>query len=127
MGGMNDVNGLTNEFMKVYNAVRARWTQGLGKYLLVKLADSMAKGGILEVGKNRGREGQWVFVNGKALGLSNKMTSSPRSVAASTTTSASSPSSPRSCPLSSTMRLTSWLPPRSGRAIRHLTRARSLG
>merc|ERR1711943_142119 len=49
--GMNDVNGLTNEFMKVYNAVRARWTQGLGKYLLVKLADSMAKGGILEVGK----------------------------------------------------------------------------
>jgi hypothetical protein len=71
--GMNDVNGLTNEFMKVYNAVRARWTQGLGKYLLVKLADSMAKGGILEVGKNRGHEGQWVFVNGKALGLSNKM------------------------------------------------------
>merc|ERR1712010_411931 len=71
--GMNDVNGLTNEFMKTYNAVRARWTQGLGKYLLVKLADSMAKGGILAVGKKSGSAGQFIYVTGKALGLSNKM------------------------------------------------------
>lgn len=71
--GMNDINGLTNEFMQVYNGVRARWPHGLGKYLLVKLADSMAKGGILEVGKARGHEGQWVYINGKALGLSNKV------------------------------------------------------
>jgi len=71
--GINDVNGLTNEFMSVYNAVRARWSQGLGKYLLVKLADSMAKDGILQVGKSRDHAGQWVYPNGKALGLSNKV------------------------------------------------------
>jgi len=70
---INDINGLTNEFMGVYTQVRQRWPAGLGKYLLVKLADSMAKGGILAVGKKGGSTGQFIHISGKALGLSNKM------------------------------------------------------
>merc|ERR1711871_1053262 len=70
---INDVNGLANEFMEVYTGVRQRWPAGLGKYLLIKLADSMAKGGILSVGKKSGAEGQWIMVSGKALGLANKL------------------------------------------------------
>jgi len=70
---INQVNGLANEFMRTYTQVRQRWPDGLGKYLLVKLADSMAKGGILSVGKKSGAAGQWVSVTGKALGLSNRV------------------------------------------------------
>merc|ERR1719502_1252894 len=70
---INQVNGLANEFMRVYTEVRQRWPDGLGKYLMIKLADSMAKGGILSVGKKDGNAGQWVSVTGKALGLSNRM------------------------------------------------------
>jgi hypothetical protein len=70
---INQVNGLANEFMRVYTQVRQRWPDGIGKYLLVKLADSMAKEGILSIGEKAGTAGKWVSVSGKALGLSNRV------------------------------------------------------
>jgi len=59
--------------MRVYTQVRQRLPDGIGKYLLVKLADSMAKDGILSIGEKAGTAGKWVSVSGKALGLSNRV------------------------------------------------------
>merc|ERR1711871_1631030 len=70
---INKVNGLCDEYMQVYAAVRARWPYGIGKYMLVKLADSMTKEGVLRVGSKSGSSGQWVMMNAKTLGLSNKL------------------------------------------------------
>merc|ERR1711871_1699133 len=70
---INKVNGLCDEYMQVYAAVRARWPYGIGKYMLVKLADSMTKEGVLRVGSKSGSSGQWVMKNAKTLGLSNKL------------------------------------------------------
>lgn len=70
---INKVNGLCDEYMQVYSSVRARWPYGIGKYMLVKLADSMVKEGVLRVGSKSGSSGQWVMMNAKTLGLSNKL------------------------------------------------------
>merc|ERR1712146_509772 len=45
------INGLCNEYSGVTNAVRARWPMGLGKYLLLKLEESMLGKGVLQVDK----------------------------------------------------------------------------
>merc|ERR1711959_830123 len=57
---LTKINGLVNEYTGVINAVRARWPMGLGKYLLLKLEES-------------NHAGNWVFLNGRAVGLSNKL------------------------------------------------------
>lgn len=67
------VNGLVDEYSKIFTTVNGRWPFGLGRYLLSKLSDSMAKGGILKIGAKSGSSGQYVHVDGKALGLSHKM------------------------------------------------------
>merc|ERR1711918_223155 len=67
------INGLVNEYTQVTNAVRMRWPMGLGKYLLSKLEESMLKKGVLQVDKVEGKSGNFVFINGHAVGLSNKL------------------------------------------------------
>merc|ERR1712196_477510 len=66
-------NGLVNEYMKAFSAVRQRWPLGLGHYLLGKVQASMQSNGLLTVGKVNGKSGQMVFVNGHAIGLSNHL------------------------------------------------------
>merc|ERR1712036_16070 len=46
---------------------------GLGNYLLMKLEESMQKKGVLQVDKVTGKKGNYVFVNGRTVGLSNKL------------------------------------------------------
>merc|ERR1712164_143539 len=70
---INKINGLVNEFVTVSNSCRQRWPMGLGKYLLLKLEASMSEKGVLQVDKIEGHSGNWVFVNGHAVGLSNKL------------------------------------------------------
>merc|ERR1712216_813688 len=70
---VNKINGLVNEYTKVTNAVRARWPMGLGKYLLLKCEQSMLARGVLQVDKVSNHAGNFVFVNGRAVGLSNKL------------------------------------------------------
>merc|ERR1711939_419351 len=53
--------------------VSQSWPLGLGHYLLGKVQASMQKNGLLTVGKVTGKSGQMVFVNGHAIGLSNKL------------------------------------------------------
>merc|ERR1712072_1134846 len=48
---LTKINGLVNEYTGVINAVRARWPMGLGKYLLLKLEESMLTKGVLQVDK----------------------------------------------------------------------------
>merc|ERR1711881_584671 len=72
-GTVSKVNGLVNEYIKVCNGVRQRWPMGLGKYLLEKLESSMGKKGVLQVDKIEGKPGNFVFMNGHAVGLSNKL------------------------------------------------------
>merc|ERR1711871_1542804 len=52
------INGLVNEFTSSAKQVRERWPMGLGKYLLDKLD---------------GKAGNYVFLNGHSVGLSNKL------------------------------------------------------
>merc|ERR1711934_120298 len=61
------------EYVQVCNGVRNRWPMGLGKYLLLKLEGSMTKKGVLQVDKISEKSGNWVFMNGHAVGLSNKL------------------------------------------------------
>merc|ERR1712072_716047 len=70
---LTKINGLVNEYTSVTNAGRLRWPMGLGKYLLAKLEASMLKKGVLQVDKVSGKKGNFVFVNGNAIGLSNKL------------------------------------------------------
>merc|ERR1712110_273621 len=70
---MGKINGLVNEYSMVVNQVRARWPLGLGKYLLMKFEESMSKKGVLQVNKVGGKSGNFVFVNGRTVGLSNKL------------------------------------------------------
>merc|ERR1711924_419886 len=70
---VNKINGLVNEYTKVTNAVRARWPMGLGKYLLLKCEQSMLAKGVLQADKVSNHAGNFVFVNGRAVGLSNKL------------------------------------------------------
>jgi hypothetical protein len=66
-------DGLVNEYTLLFTQVRMRWGMGLGKYLLAKLNESMAGKGVLTVGKKFDAEGQFVYVSGNKLGLSNKL------------------------------------------------------
>merc|ERR1712159_568112 len=72
-GAVSKINGLVNEYTSVTNAVRMRWPMGLGKYLLSKLEESMLEKGVLQVDKVEGKSGNFVFLNGHAVGLSNKL------------------------------------------------------
>merc|ERR1712070_1140324 len=67
------INGLVNEYTKSCEQVRARWPMGLGKYLLDKAEESMTGAGVLQVDKVEGKAGNYVFINGRSVGLSNKM------------------------------------------------------
>merc|ERR1711924_173204 len=71
--GVSKINGLVNEYTQTTNAVRMRWPMGLGKYLLSKLEESMLEKGVLQVDKVESRSGNFVFLNGHAVGLSNKL------------------------------------------------------
>merc|ERR1712185_757421 len=67
------INGLVNEYIRQANTCRKQWTMGLGKYLLTKLESSMHGKGVLQVDKVSSHSGNWVFINGHAVGLSNKL------------------------------------------------------
>jgi hypothetical protein len=70
---MTKINGLVNEYSQTVNKVRTRWSMGLGKYLLMKLEESMQKKGVLQVDKLSKKKGNYVYVNGRTVGLSNKL------------------------------------------------------
>merc|ERR1711934_1162622 len=63
------INGVVNEYIKTIGQVRARWPMGLGKYLVAKLETAMQSTGALEVDKVADKAGNYVFVNGHAVGL----------------------------------------------------------
>merc|ERR1712202_93476 len=67
------INGLVNEYSTSCAQVRARWPMGLGKYLLDKLEESMLAKGVLQVDKVPGKAGNFVYINGRSVGLSNKL------------------------------------------------------
>merc|ERR1711896_93395 len=67
------VNGLVNEYAGACKGVRARWPLGLGKYLMDKLEVSMLAKGVLQVDKVAGKRGNYVYMNGRSVGLSNKL------------------------------------------------------
>merc|ERR1712070_933358 len=67
------INALVDEYMGVVTAVRRRWPMGIGKYLLMKTETSMQGKGVLQVDKVANKAGNWVFVNGRAVGLSSKL------------------------------------------------------
>jgi len=67
------INGLVNEYASNVAQVRMRWPLGLGKYLIDKLEISMTGKGVLEVDKVGGKAGNFVFINGRSVGLSNKL------------------------------------------------------
>merc|ERR1711907_92079 len=60
---LSKINGLVNEFTRSVGQVRMRWPLGLGKYLMDKL----------EVDKISGKRGNFVYINGRSVGLSNKL------------------------------------------------------
>merc|ERR1711865_377624 len=72
-GAVAAINGLVNEYTDICSQVRNRWPMGLGKYLLAKLEASMMGKGVLQVDKVEGKSGNFVFMNGRSVGLSNKM------------------------------------------------------
>merc|ERR1711998_514143 len=67
------INGLVNEYTTCALQVRQRWPMGLGKYLMDKLEESMTGKGVLQVDKVEGKSGNFVYVNGRSVGLSNKL------------------------------------------------------
>merc|ERR1711998_246231 len=66
-------NGLVDEYMTIMEQLKQRWPMGLGKYLIGKLELAMAGTGALEVDKIADRAGNFVFLNGHAVGLSSKL------------------------------------------------------
>merc|ERR1711988_234030 len=70
---ISKVNGLCDEYYNVRSMVDPGWPYGLGKYLLGKVSESMAAGGVLTVGKKEGAAGQWVYINSEAVGLADNM------------------------------------------------------
>merc|ERR1719388_357524 len=72
-GSVAAINGLVNEYTTICGQVRERWPMGLGKYLLDKLEESMTDKGVLQVDKVEGKAGNFVFINGRSVGLSNKL------------------------------------------------------
>merc|ERR1711881_240001 len=67
------INGLVNEYSTSCAQVRARWPMGLGKYLLDKLEQAMLAKGVLQVDRVSGKAGNFVYMNGRSVGLSNKL------------------------------------------------------
>jgi len=67
------INGLVNQYVTNLAEVKDRWPMGLGKYLLAKFEIAMQGKGALEVDKIEGRSGNYVFMNGHAVGLSSKL------------------------------------------------------
>merc|ERR1719498_867146 len=67
------INGLVDEYADVSAQVRGRWPMGIGKYLMDRLEISMAKKGVLQVDKISGKSGNFVYINARTVGLSNKM------------------------------------------------------
>merc|ERR1712017_24611 len=67
------INGLVKEYSESCVQVRNRWPMGLGKYLLDKLEISMLDKGVLQVDKVEGKSGNFVYMNGRSVGLSNKL------------------------------------------------------
>jgi hypothetical protein len=84
-GAVAAINGLCNEYSKAVAQVRNRWQRGLGLYLLQKLEESMMGKGVLQVDKIDGKSGNFVFMNGRSIGLSNKMAEFSRLAARMTT------------------------------------------
>merc|ERR1712080_532550 len=115
-GKVASINGLVNEFTSCAGAVRARWPMGLGKYLLDKLEASMQKKGVLQVDKVSGKAGNFVYVNGHAVGLSNKLNDFAGLAPACLGTRLSSPSSLASSPspVATTPRVHGQAPPVAG-------------
>merc|ERR1711934_1172197 len=72
-GAVAEINGLVNEFTTSSKQVRERWPMGLGKYLLDKLEVSMSGKGVLQVDKVDGKNGNYVYINGRSVGLSDKL------------------------------------------------------
>merc|ERR1711959_547556 len=72
-GQVAAINGLVNEYSTSCAQVRARWPMGLGKYLLDKLEQSMLAKGVLQVDRVSGKAGNFVYMNGRSVGLSNKL------------------------------------------------------
>jgi len=70
---LSKTNGLVNEWATVVGQVRQRWPYGLGHYLLTKTQFAMQKDGLLTIGKTKGKEGQYVYINSHAIGLSNRL------------------------------------------------------
>jgi hypothetical protein len=70
-GAVKRINGLVDEYMKTVVQVRNRWPFGIGKYLLSRLESSMQGRGVLEVAKVG--NSQSVFINARAVGLSNRL------------------------------------------------------
>lgn len=71
---LKKVNGLVNEYMRVVTQVRNRWGMGIGKYLLKKLQNSVQGKGCLEISRvGVSRRNHKVFINSRAVGLSNKV------------------------------------------------------
>merc|ERR1711881_703112 len=70
---VSKINGLVAEYMSVLKQVRERYPMGLGNYLMAKLETSMQGTGALEVDKIAEKAGNYVFVNGHAVGLSSKL------------------------------------------------------
>jgi len=67
------INGLVDEYTGVTTQVRERYPLGLGKYLLLKVEQAMLGKGVLMVDKVADKAGNFVFLNGHAVGLSNKL------------------------------------------------------
>merc|ERR1712227_205933 len=67
------INGLVDEYTEACTQVRNRWQMGLGKYLLDKLESSMLDAGVLQVDTVEGKSGNYVYLNGRGVGLSNKL------------------------------------------------------
>merc|ERR1719324_1378262 len=72
-GAVASINGLVNEYSTSCSQVRMRWPMGLGKCLLDKLEEAMLDKGILQVDKVSGKAGNFVYINGRSVGLSNKL------------------------------------------------------
>merc|ERR1712196_626461 len=70
---VNKINFLADEYIKGLTEVKERWPMGLGKYLLDKVERSMLDKGVLEVDNVEGKDGNFVFINGHAVGLSSKL------------------------------------------------------
>merc|ERR1711868_105116 len=70
---VSKINGLVNEYIKTMGQVKNRWPMGLGRYLLAKLEIAMQGTGALEVDKIEGKAGNFVFINGHAVGLSSRL------------------------------------------------------